>query len=334
MARNSLRNVNNSVPLGSKVKSKQITNQHRDLILSISSVMTVALFFVSGIGSYRFFLVYAIYSLLKAFRVERVMMFVFFPAFVVTLYLDFANGPLFSRGTQNYFFIILLTFMVADYFINKFVKKLIRNISQEQYFVDCPSCHFNNIQLVEICANCSYKKGNLRVPSTAKISPFLQGDKITPGLLNLLTLGESEEILFHKRLTLFSQQLKNGERVVKKHLVVTTANLIILDYYSFHISMPKSWRERDVIPLLGISAIEGKMKEFYKTMRPFFMIKTINNDVYEIVLSTFGNYIHETNEIAALIKKANPQVEIAIELAETPLKKILNSLRPFLHSGH
>lgn len=159
--------------------------------------------------------------------------------------------------------------------------------------------------------------------SVAKITPSLKGDKIPPGLLNLLSIGEGEEILFHKKMSLFTQQLKNGERIARKHFVITTKNMIILDYYSFHIRMPKSWRERDVIPLSDIIAVEGKMKEFYMASRPFLVIRTIHNDVYEIVLSTYGKYIAEIKEIAAIVKKGNPKVEIIMNLTEKPRKDIL-----------
>ncbi len=316
------------------MKFKHISNQDRNFILNISGVVTASLFFVSGIGSYRFFLVYAIHCLIRALNIEQKYIFIFLPAYIVTLYLDVTNGPIFMQTTKPYFFIVLTAFVIADSLVHTVFKKWISNVTQNQYFIECPSCHFNNIHLVETCANCSYKKGNMLTVSAAKISPSFKGDKIPPGLIQLLSLGMGEEIIFHKKLTLSSQQLKNGERVVRKHLVITTTSVIILDYYSFHIHMPNSWRERDVIPVSEILAVEGKMKKFMKGVCPFLIIKTINGDVYEIVLSTLGNYIAEIKEIAAIIKKTNPQVEITIELYETPLNKFVKSLRLFSHSGH
>jgi len=154
------------------------------------------------------------------------------------------------------------------------------------------------------------------------ITPNAKGDKVTPGLLNLLRLGENEEILFHKKLTLSYQQLKNGERTVRKHLVVTTANVILLDYYFFHIHFPKNWREKDIVPLSRIIAVEGKMKMFMKDICPFLIIKTVSNDVYEIVFSTLGNYIADIKIIASIIKNSNANAEISIELSQTPLNKL------------
>lgn len=158
-----------------------------------------------------------------------------------------------------------------------------------------------------------------------KSAPSLKGDEIPSGLITLLNIGEDEEILFHKKLNLFTQQLKNEKRVARKHLVITTANLIILDYYSFHLRMTKSCRERDVIPLSEIKTIEGQMMKFYATMRPFLIITTIHNDVYKIVLSTFGKYISEINQIAAIVKEKKPQAEVDIYLPAPYGKELLGS---------
>lgn len=265
-------------------------------------------------------MVYAIYSLIKALsaiiKVEQKIYLIFFPAFVVSLFLDVTRGPIFPLFEKNYLLLALLVMIVTDDLVRKYFKKMISNITEGQVFVVCPSCNYYNKDLVENCINCSYKKGDQLTKSATKISPSLKGDKISPGLLNLLSIGEGEKILFHKKLNLFTQQLKNGERVARKHLVITTANLIILDYYSFHVRMPKSWRERDIVPLSDIIAVEGKMKEFYMVSRPFLIIKTIHDNVNEIILSTYGKYVSEINEIAAIIKKANPKVEIVMNLTE------------------
>ncbi len=311
------------------VELKQISNQQGDFILNLSGVVIAILFFISGIGSYRIILVYAVHCLIRALNIEQKIIFIFLPAYIVTLYLDVTNGPIFMQTTRPYFFIVLPVFVIADSLVHTLFKKLISNVTRNQYFIECPSCHFNNIHLVETCANCSYKKGDILTGLAAEITPTFKGDKIPSGLMQLLSLGMGEEIIFHKKLTLSSQQLKNSERVVRKHLVITTASLITLDYFSFHIHMPKSWRERDVIPISEILAVEGRMKKFMKDVCPFLIIKTINGDVYEIVLSTLDNYIAEIKEIAAIIKKAKPQVEITIELYETPLNKFAKSFRLF-----
>jgi hypothetical protein len=304
-----------------RVKFEQIASQYRNFIINITGLLTVSLIFSSGIGRYRVVLVYAVYYLLKALSAllkdEQRIFLLFFPATVIALFFDVTKGPIFPLFAKNYLVIALPVMMVVDTFVVNSVKKMISNITEGQFFIVCPSCNYGYKDLVEKCLNCSYKKGNQQTMSAAKIAPSVKGDKMSPWLLNLLSIGVGEKILFHKKLNLFTQQLKNGERVARKHFVITTANVIILDYYSFHIRMPKSWRERDVILLSDIVAVEGKMKQFYMTMRPFLIIRTINNDVYEIILSTFfGKYVAEIKEIAALIKEANPQVEIVMNLSQ------------------
>ncbi len=289
----------------------------------MSGVVTGILFLISGVGSYRFFLIYMSYCFLKALGVEKKYIFIFLPAFIVSMYLDATNGPIFMQTAKPYYyFIVLATFVVVDLLIHILFEKMVIGLAKGQYFIECPSCHFYNIQLVETCSNCSYKKGDLLGPSTNHASAIVRGDKIPDQLMPLLSLAIDEEILFHKKLTSSFQKLKNGERVARKHFVITTSNVIILDYLIFHIRFPKSWRERDVIPLSEIKAVEGKMKEFMKSIRPFLIIKTGNNDIYEIVFSTLDDYIAQITEIAEIIKKINPDIEMTMELYETDSIKI------------
>jgi hypothetical protein len=130
---------------------------------------------------------------------------------------------------------------------------------------------------------------------------------IPPGgssdLPNFLGLDSNEKILFQKRLDLLTSKRKNGKIIVRNYLAITSAKMIIIDTRS---------DKKDVIPLSDIIAIEGKMKYFfmYKAMRPFLRIKSTQKDVYEIGLPTFKRNMPELNEIAATLKRYNPQVEI------------------------
>lgn len=312
-----------------KVNLKQISTQQRDSIINLSGVMTGALFLISAIGSYRVFLVYAGYCLLKAMKIEKKYIFIFFPAFMVSIYLDATNGPIFMQNANPYNYpIVLAVFVAVDLLIHILFEKMVSGLTEGQYFIECPSCHFNNTQLVETCSNCSYKKGEPVGPSTRHVSASAKGDKIPNGLIPLLGLVIDEDILFHKRLTSYSQQLKNGGRIVRKHFVITTSNVIIVDYLIYLVRFPKSWRERDVIPLSEINVVEGKMKTFMKDICPFLIIRTKNSDIYEIVISTMDDYIAQIAEIASIIKKVNPQVEIKIELYETSLNRLAKRFFP------
>ena len=288
---------------------KQLANRHRQSIRDLSGFLTVVLFFATAIGSYRFFLVFGILFLLKALKLEKPVMFLFLPAFIVTFYIDVNNGPMLQPSSKSRFLLILPIFFVVGSLVTGAAKRLIINLTEGRFFTTCPSCRFHNIHLVEKCSECTYEKGIMSSLMPPKISPSFCGDKIQPRLLNLLRTNTSEAILFHKKLTSFVRNIRNGVRQARKHLIVSTSNLIILDYYSFHFRMPDSWREKDVIPLADIISVEVTKERFFNALRPVLRIKTTNNDVYEIVLSTYGKYVAEINKIATIIKSVNPQVE-------------------------
>ena len=291
-----------------------LSYKQRDFILSISGFVTGCLFFISFIGSYRFFLVYAAYSLLKAWKIEQKILFVFSPAFVVAFYFDVSSGPMLLHTLKNHFFVILLTFIVTDHLAKGLLKKLICAMTQGQYFVKCPSCYFDNIKLVNTCTNCSYKNGSSFPVLTGKIASSFIGDKIPDRLLHMIKISDEEQILYHKKLKLNIATFKNGTRQARKHFIISTANLTILDYYSFHIRMPETWRERDIIPLAEIASVEGMMKRLFANVRPFIVITTVQGDVYEIALSIFGKYIPEIKKITEMVRKANPQIKVLLNL--------------------
>ena len=280
--------------------------------------MTDSLIFASGIGRYRVVVVFAVYYALKALyallKNEQKIILLLVPATVIALYFDIAKGPIFPLFAKNYLLIALPVMLTVDNLAVNFVKKMICNISEGQFFVACPACKCFHKDLVEKCQNCFYKKGNQLTVAAAKISPMIRGDRIPPGLLKLLNLGTSEEILLHKKLTRNFAKFKNGVRQARKHFVITTENLIILDYYSFHIRIPNSWREKDIIALSDIISIEGTMKKYYMAMRPFLIIRTVHGDVFEIVFSTFENYSDQIKDISDIIKKANSHVNVILNL--------------------
>jgi hypothetical protein len=294
------------------VKVRNLSIPQRDFILNMAGVLTAILFFISGVGSYRIFIVYAIEETLKGSKIIHRTVIFGVLAYIFSAYWDFKSGPIIFPSTKNYFPLVFFAFVIVRLLIQKSFKRLISDITQNQYFETCPSCHYHNSYLVGSCANCDYKKGD-RLPSPAKISINAKGDIIPATLTNLLTLGEGEEILFHKTLTVFTNKFKNGKRIIRKHLVITSRNLIILDYNTFQMGTPKGWTARDLIPLSEIVAVEGKLKKFYMNWRPFLIIRS-NNDVYEIALSTFAKYVAHIDDLSTIIKTLNPQVVTANSL--------------------
>jgi hypothetical protein len=286
----------------------------------MSGFITASLIFSSGIGRYRFVLVYALYSLLKAvsaiITVKPAIFLFYLPATLISFYLDATNGPVFPLYSSNSLLIAFPVMFITDNMMRKLFNKFIGHITVNQYFNVCPSCHFKNKDLTKQCADCSYEKGKQLTLMTTDISPDLKGNKIPTGLLNLLNRGENEVILLHRRITLTMAVFKNGARQLRKHFIITTTNIIFLDYDSFRIRIPGSWRQRDVIPLTDIAGVEGKMKSRMMAKRPFLIFRTTSGDIYEIVFSRYERYHQGINDIANLIKRTNPQVEMKIELTE------------------
>ena len=306
------------------MKSKQLPVKYRNIIVEFTGVITAILMFSSGIGRYRFVIVYALYSLFKALlssiSVEQSMAVVVLPLYIIAFYLDVINGPIAPIFLYNNLVLAILAATITSHIVKKVIHKILSDVTAGQFFVVCPVCHYNNKDLVGKCINCSHENGCQVMVSASKISPDMQGDKIHEWLLNLLNVSEDEVVLFHKIITSDVAILRNGTRQVRRNFIITTASLIFLDYVGFNIRIPSSWRDRDVIPLAEITAVEGKMKRRKMALRPFLIIRTTHGDVYEIVFSPFGKYMNEINSIAAIIKQTNTQVELSINLTEQPWK--------------
>lgn len=299
------------------MKVRNLSIQQRDFILNMSDVVTAVLFIITGIGSYRILIVFAIERSLST-RLQQKTVLIGVLAYIFSAYFDFMNGPIIFPDTKNYFIIVFLAFIAVRLLIQKSFKRMISDLTQNQYFETCPSCHYHNSYLVGSCSNCDYKKGDNLPASTSKISDELKGDKIPPRLTNLLVFNEDEKIIFHKNLNSFTGKLKNGETILRKHLLITSKSIVMLNYTWSLFQIPKCWTDRDIIPLSDVIAVEGKMKQGFAAERPSLKIRTIQNDSYEIVFSGYGDYISEINDIAAIIKSVNPQVETAIILTQKP----------------
>ena len=141
-------------------------------------------------------------------------------------------------------------------------------------------------------------------------------DAIPPHVLAHINASEGE-ILYHKKLTSNVAFYKNKKREIRKHFVVTTTNLIFLDYQSFPFSITQCYREKDVVPIANIEAICCEMKNLFMAKRPFLQIRSDKN-MFEIAFSSFGNYTAEMHEIVDLLKGLNPKIQTTLNIAEMP----------------
>jgi len=312
-----------------QMKLKHIVTEYHNFMIEISGFATACLIFACGIGRYRLVVVYAAYCLLKALstfalstfkNIEKGLNLILLPAVVVASFLDMTKGPIFPLFTINHWLIALSVLIIAAVVVRNLLRKWISNISEEELFVVCPLCNFDNKELVTNCIKCAYDISKTLDKKLPKISACFKGDKIPPELIFLLNIGESEEILYHKKLSKKLACYKNNNLIIRKHFIITTSYFILLDYKGFGFHIPKSYCEIDIVPLTNIEVVKCEMKRINISKSPFLEIKTFGEDIFGIAFSCFGNYKGELDEIVSLIKKANSQAETIMDLSEMPWK--------------
>jgi hypothetical protein len=271
--------------------------EHCSVFVDIAEAMSVCLVFVSGLGRYRVVLVYAVFclinSLLAIGKPGRKVPYVLLPATLVAIYLDIDKGPFHPILLVNSLLIALPLMLLMDNLVKHYSMKAIEMISEGHIFLVCPKCNYDNKDLVAMCSYCSYKTGE-HIGSNPLIKNIHKSIPIK--VLRMLQLKSDEVIIFYIRLFPFRSVVKNGERQIRTHFIITNHNVVFLDYFFFS----ESWREKDVIPLNNVASIEGKMKKIYLSKEPFFEIITLDNVTYEIIFKKFDKY----NEYFAAISEA------------------------------
>lgn len=298
---------------------KTVVTKYHGFFTEFSGFVSTSLIFLCGIGRYRLVVVYAVYCLLKALpifkNIEKVL---FLPATVVAVFFDITKGPIYPVFSNNNLLITLPVLIIADAAARSLINKLISNISEKDLFVACPSCNYDNKELVRKCIKCSYDINKILDKNIPKISTDCKGDKIPPELLHLINLEESEEILFHKKLSSNLVCYKNDNRELRKHFIIATSHIILIDYSSFGFHIPKSYREIDIVPMNNIEIIKCEMRTIFTAKSPFLEIKTLDEDVFGISFSSLSNYKNEMYEITNQIRKANTQVKTIINIPGMP----------------
>lgn len=261
--------------------------QHCNTIINIAGTMAISLIFISGLGRYRVVLVYAVYclinSLLSIGKPGRKVPYIFLPATLVAIYLDINNGPILPILMKNSLLIALPLMLIIDNLVKHYSMKVIEIIAEGRIFLVCPKCKYDNKDLVAMCSYCSYKTGE-QLESRSIIKNTLKSIPIK--VLRMIELRDDEAILFYIRLFPFRSVVKNGERQIRTYFIITTNNIVFLDYFFFS----ESWREKDIIPLKNVASVEGKMKKIYLSEEPFLEIITSNNETYEIIFKKFDKY--------------------------------------------
>lgn len=306
---------------------KYINSRYYNFIIELAAFLAVSLIFISGIGRYRTVFVYVLYIFIRSIfyliPVERIVNFSLLPFVAIAFYFDLVKGQMFPIYDNNYFFAVIIFMIILDKIIREYVKKILSKISNYEFFIICPFCHYNNKYLISNCLNCSYSKLNNKNLSEKTILTIRSGENINQNILKLIRLSDEEQILFHKKISSFLAVFKNGSRQIRKHFFITTKNIIFIDYNNIGFFIPSSLREIEIIPMTNIISIYGTMKKRHMSLQPFLTIKTINNDVYEMSFSHYGKYKDEINEISNIINDINSKIEIKIDVKEMPWKGIV-----------
>lgn len=304
---------------------RQFIALNNSAILDLVSAICVTLLFASGLGRYRLVLVYAVYSLIKSIlsfaNPSSKVPPIFLPATLVAIYFDITKGPIVPIFTQNTLLLSLPIMLIIDWFVRHYAKQLIVNITESQMFSVCPSCKYDNKNLVDKCIYCSFEKGT----KSSDLQPNMlkSNNKLPVKVLRMIDLKDAEAVLFCMKIFPFKALLKNGVREIRTYLIITTADLILLDYQYFS----ESWREKDILSLMDIVSVKGKMKEVYISEEPFLEITTSSNDVYEISFNKFGSFKKDCSTITDVIRKLNPAVNIQLNFYEYVQPSATDSLR-------
>jgi hypothetical protein len=174
---------------------KYIVDKYFNSITELSGFISACLVFLSGIGRYRVLVVYAVYSVFKALLVSTGVgnspEIILFPAIVVAIYFDLANGPIFPIFSKNSLLIALPVLIMVDLLIRLLINKMVIKGSEGKLFVACPYCKFDNKELVHVCINCNYDVNKSFTGTLHKISSDFRGDKIKPEVLAFLITNEN-----------------------------------------------------------------------------------------------------------------------------------------------
>lgn len=304
---------------------KELFVRRHNLVLHLTSFLTASLIFLSGVGRYRTVLVYAAYCLLKSvwtfIKPGREVKYVLLPAIIFSLYLDITKGQFFPLFLSGNLVVALLAMVITDTLLRRGVERFIEHSAEGNLFVKCPSCKYDNKELVGRCVFCFYEKGhsvsvapaNLSVPLVAVGSNVkMPSNKI----IRMIGVGADERILFLMKVFPFKSVFRNGKQEIMNVFVLTEDRMILLDYHYFS----SSWRKRYDIAVSEILIVEGKMKRIYMAQQPSLEIKTRPGHTYEIVFRRFGGYKEKIFAIGNLIKQLNPETKVTIDLPDNPWK--------------
>ena len=145
--------------------------------------------------------------------------------------------------------------------------------------------------------------------------------KVPAKVLRMLQLSQNEIIQFHIKIS-FLPIFVNDVRKARTNFIITTQNIMLVDYYRFPIRAYNSFREQDVIPLSTVTHVMAKMKKYTLAQEPLISFATSTNNKYEMVFYRRKKCLKIYHEIVNIIKKENPKVECKIAMPDPDSYKI------------
>lgn len=211
------------------------------------------------------------------------------------LYLDILKGQLYPVYENVNVFISVGATLITAFTINKYLKKLVQQITCNEIFTYCLNCKFENTRLVKICANC--KSSGIE---------FLNVDSNLKKPMSLLSCIDGEHVVAVHNFGGFKVFKDNVKLQVKK-MVITNINTVFVNYKTYS----RGWSNREIIKNIDIKkiAIEDA-KHNKRAPAPILSITTSNGTIYELFhYSTDPSPISLT-EIANCLKSQNTDIEI------------------------
>jgi len=297
--------------------------RYHGYLIDIGTAVPVGILLLIGMARYRivvfifFFLLFrsAIFSNPKMVLPRYAVL----PLIIYSLYMDMTNGPIWPSYRFNSLPISISVCLLLIWIIPDAIEDLIARSSQRSLFVTCPSCMHYNVHLVTKCKNCAFgvTNGNVYISDTKcknlPISAVSAKIEVPERVLKMLCLSCDEAVLLYVRRRFYGSATMNDKRSVLKSMVVTSQNLVLLDYPLLF----GGWRFKESINISTIERVEAKMKKIKGGQVPILALTTVGGVLYTIPFSHFEDYKLKMISVIHAIRSANPSVNSDIDVPES-----------------
>lgn len=285
-------------------------------ILPLYGSFLAAAIYMSGIGRYNTLLVTAGLYLLESILLYRrtslnLIKPVFGPAVAVAAIIDIMLEGTFPLRLAGAFG----AFAVAELVAKKHLMAVVEGLTGLRLFGQCPSCNYANRDLVDECKNCGFSATSGSAARQQEFTPVTVSGgecagtklRVPKRCLDLLNLQEDERCIANVRIFPERGVYEDGGVVLVKHLVITNARLIFIDYHFFN----SGWMFRRDIPLGGVEASILVRRHHQKKDVPILVLKT-PQATYEIFYSPRMSARKKVEAIQSCINSLASRASVAV----------------------